>query len=73
MNKTSSQQPNATTARMNELRARRLGIDARHEAIVFMREDCLVCRSEGFGAFARVRLTCGTRSIIATLYHVTRT
>jgi thymidine phosphorylase len=71
MNKNSSQQPNATTARMNELRARRLGIDARHEAIVFMREDCLVCRSEGFAAFARVRLTCGTRSIIATLYHVT--
>ena len=71
MNKTSRQQPNATTARMNELRARRLGIDARHEAIVFMREDCLVCRSEGFDAFARVRLTCGTRSIIATLHHVT--
>jgi thymidine phosphorylase len=62
---------NQQAKRMNELRARRLGIDARHELIVFMREDCPVCRSEGFETYARVRLTCGTRSIIATLYHVT--
>jgi thymidine phosphorylase len=37
-----------------------------------MRDDCPVCRSEGFNAFARVRLTSGSRSIIATLYHVTK-
>jgi thymidine phosphorylase len=49
-----------------------LGVDSRHEAIVFMRDDCAVCRSEGFNSFARVRLTSGTRSIIATLYHVTK-
>lgn len=64
------QPPDANATRINELRARRLGIDALHEAIVFMREDCLVCRSEGFGAYARVRITHGKRSIIATLYHV---
>jgi thymidine phosphorylase len=65
------QPSNAQDGRTNELRVRRVGIDARHELIVFMREDCPVCRSEGFEAYARVRLTSGTRSIIATVYHVT--
>lgn len=53
------------------LRARRLGIDTQYEAIVFMRADCPVCRSEGFTAQARIRLASGDRSIIATLYQVT--
>lgn len=57
--------------RGNRLRARRLGIDTLHEAVVFMRSDCPVCRSEGFDALARVKLTHGTRTVIATLYHVT--
>lgn len=57
--------------RTNVLRARRLGIDALHEPVVFMRKDCHVCRSEGFDAHARVMLTHGGRSAIATLYHVT--
>ncbi len=56
---------------LNWLRARRLGIDTRHAAVVFMRADCHVCRAEGFEAHARVKLTSGSRSIIATLYHVT--
>jgi thymidine phosphorylase len=55
----------------NTLRARRLGIDTQYEAVVFMRDDCPVCRSEGFAAQARVRLTRGERSVIATLYQVT--
>lgn len=55
----------------NVLRARRLGIDTYHEAVVFMREDCPVCRSEGFTALSRVRLTHGPHTIIATLHHVT--
>lgn len=55
----------------NTLRARRLGIDTQHEAVVFMRKDCPVCRSEGFTAHARVQLTHGSRSVIATLYQVT--
>ncbi len=54
----------------NTLRARRLGIDTQYEAVVFMRDDCPICRSEGFAAQARVRLVHGDRSIIATLYHV---
>jgi thymidine phosphorylase len=57
--------------RLNWLKARRLGVDAQHEAVVFMRSDCHVCRAEGFEARARVKLTSGGRSVIATLYHVT--
>jgi thymidine phosphorylase len=55
----------------NMLRARRIGIDTHHEAVVLMRKDCPVCRSEGFTAHTRVRLTYGKRAIIATLYQVT--
>ncbi|MEQ8388901.1 MAG: thymidine phosphorylase family protein [Alphaproteobacteria bacterium] len=64
--------PNAALNRSapNTLRARRLGIDTQYEAVVFMREDCPICRSEGFAAQARVRLTHGEQSVIATLYHV---
>jgi thymidine phosphorylase len=57
--------------RENLLRARRLGVDTLHEAVVFMRADCPVCRSEGFDALARVKLSWGEHSVIATLYHVT--
>lgn len=55
----------------NTLHARRLGIDTQHEAVVFMRKDCPICRSEGFTAHARVQLNYGNRSVIATLYQVT--
>lgn len=55
----------------NRLTVRRLGIDTQYETVVFMRRDCHVCRSEGFAAHARVRLTHEGRSIIATLYQVT--
>jgi thymidine phosphorylase len=52
------------------MRARRLGVDTQQENIVFMRQDCPVCRSEGFTAHARIRLSNGGTSIIATLYQV---
>lgn len=55
----------------NSIRARRLGLDTQYEAIVFMHEDCHVCRSEGFTAHNRVLLCNGERQVIATLYHVT--
>ncbi|MEO0785455.1 MAG: thymidine phosphorylase family protein [Pseudomonadota bacterium] len=55
----------------NKMRARRLGVVTPDSAIVFMREDCHVCRSEGFDARAQVKLSHGARSVIATLYHVT--
>ena len=52
------------------LRARRLGVHTHHEAVVFMRTDCHVCRSEGLSAHARVLLRAGDRETIATLYQV---
>ena len=55
--------------RTNRVRARRLGLDTQYEAVVFMHEDCDVCRSEGFTAHARVLLCYGDREVIATLYH----
>lgn len=55
----------------NGLIARRLGINTQHEAVIFMREDCHVCRAEGFTAHTRVRVDNGQHSIIATLYQVT--
>lgn len=52
------------------LRARRLGIHTQHEAVVFMRTDCHVCRSEGLSANSRVLLSANGREVIATLYQV---
>ena len=43
------------------LRARRLGIHTQHEAVVFMRTDCHVCRSEGLPANSRVLLSANGR------------
>lgn len=51
----------------NSLKLKRLGINTYKEAVVFMREDCHICRSEGFEAPARIKVTLGQHSIIATL------
>lgn len=51
----------------NTLRLKRLGIDTYKEAVVFMRKDCHICRSEGFEAQARIKVTLGNNSLIATL------
>ena len=51
----------------HQLTVRRLGVDTYREAVVFMRSDCAVCRSEGFEALSRVTVTVGERSILATL------
>ncbi len=55
----------------HRLTARRFGIDTQTEAVVFMRRDCPVCRSEGFSAHSRILLRAGKRHVIATLYQVT--
>ena len=52
---------------VNTLQAWRTGIDTHQEPVVYMRRDCPVCRSEGFTTQARVQLTAGRRSIVATL------
>lgn len=44
-----------------------LGINTYKEPIIYMREDCHICKSEGFYAQARVRVTLDGHSIVATL------
>lgn len=52
---------------MNALRAVRMGINTHQEAVVYMRDDCAVCRSEGFNSHSRVLVECGDKSVISTL------
>jgi thymidine phosphorylase len=49
------------------LRLRRLGIDTYQEQVVYLRQDCHICKSEGFEAQSRLQLRCGERHILATL------
>jgi thymidine phosphorylase len=45
----------------------RAGIDTYQEPVVYMHADCPVCRSEGFEAQARIKVSVEDRWIIATL------
>ena len=49
------------------LKLRRLGIDTYKEAVIYMREDCHVCRAEGFEVQTRVLVSLNGQSMIATL------
>jgi len=49
------------------LQAVRLGVDTRHEPVLFLRRDSEVARSEGFQAMSQVRVDTDSGSIIATL------
>lgn len=53
------------------VRAKRIGIHTQQEAVVFMRSDCDVCRSEGLSSLSRILLKAGDREVMATLYQVT--
>lgn len=55
------------TNQHSTLRLKQLGIDTYKEAVLFMRKDCHVCRSEGFEVHARVRVDLKDRHILATL------
>lgn len=55
------------THKNNTLRLKQLGIDTYKQAILFMRKDCHVCRSEGFEVHARVRIDFQGRHVIATV------
>ena len=61
----------AQNGKPSPLTARRLGIESQHEAQIYMRKDCHVCKSEGFAAHARVVVTHQDRSVEANLYQVT--
>jgi thymidine phosphorylase len=52
------------------VRAHRIGLYAQHEAIVLMRRDCHVCRSEGLSSRAQVVLSAGGQEVYATLYQM---
>jgi thymidine phosphorylase len=49
----------------------RAGIDTYRQPVVYMREDCHLCRAEGFSAQTRVEVTLGSRSLVAILNVVT--
>lgn len=51
----------------SQIKAFLIGIDTHQEPIIYMRDDCDVCRSEGFSARSRVRITANRQSVIATL------
>ena len=55
----------------SRLQLRRLGIATHQEAVLYMHEDCPVCRAEGFTAHARVSVRHGDTTLIATVNHVT--
>lgn len=51
----------------NKLSLKYLGINTYKEPIVYMRADCLICKSEGFNAQSRIMVQLNQRSIIAAL------
>lgn len=51
----------------NILKYKHLGIYTQNENVVYMREDCHVCISEGFEALTRIRVSTATASIVASL------
>jgi len=54
----------------NFLYLRRLGIDTYQEPVVYIRDDCDICRAEGFSSQNRVQIDLGERHIIATVHMV---
>ncbi len=52
---------------LHNLCLKNLYIDTYKEAVVYIRKDCLIAHSEGFEIQARIKVTLGNRSIIATL------
>ena len=51
----------------NHLKFKWLGINTQHEHIVYMREDCHICKSEGFESLTRVIVSNGNHSVLASL------
>ncbi len=55
----------------NFLHLRRMYIDTHQEPVIYMRKDCHVCRSEGFNAHTRVRISTDSHSIVGTVHVIT--
>lgn len=59
-----------TAAAQPTLRAKRLGLHTQHQAVVVMRTDCHVCRSEGLASRSQVLVSTGDREVQATLFQI---
>jgi len=55
---------------LHPVHARRLHLLTQDEAIVLMRSDCPICKSEGLAARARVQLRANGHEVVATLYQI---
>lgn len=51
----------------NKLIFKNLGINTQQEHVVYMRSDCHVCKSEGFEALTRIKVSNGKKTIVASL------
>jgi len=49
------------------LKAHRIGIDTYKQAVIFVRNDCEICRAEGFELHSQVNITLNNDSLRATL------
>lgn len=54
-----------------QLPLRRAGIDTYRQPVLYLHQDCVVCRAEGFAALTRVEVKCDGREVIAILNVVT--
>lgn len=61
------------TARADMLPLLRAGIDTYRQLVVYMHEDCHICRAEGFAALTRIQIDLDERQVIATLNVVSGT
>lgn len=55
------------TKTVHSLALLRAGIDTYRQPVVYMREDCDLCRAEGFSVLTKVGIVLGERSLVATL------
>ncbi|ACV26726.1 thymidine phosphorylase family protein [Kangiella koreensis] len=51
----------------NQLKVVDIGINTHQEPVIYMREDCHICRSEGFTSSSRITVSSSTLSIVASL------
>lgn len=54
----------------SKLKLKALGINTYKEPVLYIREDSHICTAEGFEAQARVKVSLGPRSLIATLHTI---
>jgi len=59
------------TGDIHSIPVMRAGIDTYRQPVVYMREDCHLCRSEGFSVLTQIEITHGQQSIVAALNVIT--